>query len=178
MKILSILTCALVLAAPLSFAKTTERDIYILISKELSYMENIALYKEINHLCIENPSLERHIHKQITAYAEKVGLDVKSLHEYYLKQFLAGKSMQYRARADYLGRTQGKKALDWANEIEPKFKANSEEFMQAMVNFLKEGNEIEQKSFETFAEFLPNPYLAKIEKERMFAYLRKITLKK
>ena len=177
LKTLSIVTCALVLAAPLSFAKTTDEDIYILINKQLAYMEKMALYKEKNRLCIENPSLERYIQEGMKTYADKVGLDDETLHKYYLEQFVAGKSMQYRARADYLDRTDGKKVTDLYTVIRPELENLSEQFTQAMVDFLKEGNEIDEDSYEFFSDILDNPYLAEVEKERMFTALRKITLK-
>lgn len=72
------------------------------INDRLSYMEDVALFKAVNHLPIEDSVREKKVIANAKTSAASKGLDPDSVEAFFEAQISVAKAIQYRYRADLL----------------------------------------------------------------------------
>lgn len=72
------------------------------VNQRLSWMKDVAGYKAVRHLPIEDLQQEANVLAKSVAEAEKLGLDGHSVRPFIQAQMDAAKAIQYRYRADWL----------------------------------------------------------------------------
>ena len=92
----------LTLTAFQASAAVKSSDIFKTINERLSYMEDVALYKAQKGIKIEDLARELVVVETASLSAQKAGLDIESVSEFFQAQISAAKAIQYRYRADLL----------------------------------------------------------------------------
>lgn len=182
MKILKILKISggLLLLAKMFFSATAmavptqNDDLALLINQRLSYMKDVAGYKAIHHLAIEDLSQEAKVLAGSMVVAEKLGLDGESVKPLIQAQMDAAKAIQYRYRADWLSVPE----KDWQPEpleqVRSKISSLNTDILTDISTKLKNGYLFSDKI--SFMKALDQAKLKDSDKEGLWNSLEKITL--
>lgn len=160
----------------ITFAKSTPTELFSLINLRLSYMEDVALYKALNHKPIEDITREAIVIKKSSQSAEKAGLNKQSVMHFFQAQIAAAKAIQYRYRADLLNTPTTHTPRNLTTEIRPKLIILGEQINKEIARYLKEEGKFLQQDLSLFKATLNTRYLTEIDKDALFKSLTKITL--
>lgn len=152
--------------------------VFNLINQRLSLMQDVALYKAVNHLPIEDIERERVVLASSVENARDQGLDSASVVDFFATQILVAKAIQYRYRADILSDNFAglHSPVDLNSVIRPQLIRLGGEIVGHMKSYLGNHGAFIQDDRELFHSHMLVAYLTGKEKELIFQSLLKITL--
>ncbi|KAB2727600.1 gamma subclass chorismate mutase AroQ [Brucella intermedia] len=146
------------------------------IGERLAHMQSVALFKEANHIPIEDLIQEGRVIAQSLERAQALGLDQGTVKSFIDIQMKAAKAVQYRYRADWLfkqGKISSPTSLDWDRQQIAKL---GNELLELMATRLNQGITIDAADKKFFLHSLNAYNLQHDEKIQIFQALLKIKL--
>ncbi|MCL7998666.1 chorismate mutase [Brucella sp. 21LCYQ03] len=147
-----------------------------LINERLSHMQNVALFKEANHIPIEDLAQEARVIEQSAERAHALGLDPQSVKSFINIQMKAAKAVQYRYRADWLFKSESLDAPETLDNDRKQIAALGNELLELIADRLKKGVTIEESDQDYFVKSLSDYNLRQDEKIQLFNALRRVEL--
>ncbi|XBS71692.1 chorismate mutase [Acerihabitans sp. KWT182] len=170
------LLAALLFSATVMAAPTQKDEVALLINQRLSFMKDVAGYKAVNHLPIEDLTQEAKVLTGSLADAENLGLDGESVKPFIQAQMDAAKAIQYRYRAGWLSVPENQWRPQPLEQARARIGALNLAILDAISIKLTQGEVVTDKK--AFMQALNQTYLIDADKERLWYSLEKITLKK
>ncbi|MDC5707640.1 chorismate mutase [Vibrio europaeus] len=168
----------LILASAISFnCFAAPTELFSTINQRLSYMEDVALFKALNHKPIEDIEREKVVIQKASQSAQEQGLDKGSVAGFFEAQISAAKAIQYRYRADLLSQPTTKSPRDLTTVVRPELIKLGKKINQDIADYLSKHGEISDSDLATFKASLDVRYLSDNDKEALFKALKDIRLK-
>ena len=159
-----------------ALAGSTPAKLFSVMNERLSYMEDVALYKAINHIAIEDLDREKTVIESAAKSAASLGLDSHSVEALFSAQISAAKAIQYRYRADLLSTPETKKPRDLTSVIRPALIRLGKQINEELAAYLQEGGSFSDKDWEIFDASLSERYLSPADKKVLFDALGLVRL--
>ncbi|KEY59886.1 chorismate mutase [Serratia sp. DD3] len=166
---------ATVMATPTP-TSTQNDDVASLINQRLSYMKDVAGYKQNHHLAIEDLPQEAKVLANSVLEAEKSGLDSESVKPFIQAQMDAAKAIQYRYRADWLSMPEKGWQPEPLEQVRAKLSDLNTRILADISSQLTKGQPFTDPT--AFMSVLDQAQLKQGDKERLWYALKQITLKK
>lgn len=151
------------------------QNVYTLINQRLSYMKDVAGYKEQNHLAVEDLVQEAKVLISSVCEAQKLDLDEESVRPFLQVQMDAAKAIQYRYRADWLLEPEE----DWQpkplEQIRYELSVLNIQILGSVSSMLKTGGIFNDKS--DFMATVDQAHLTESNKHKLWVALTGIRLK-
>lgn len=151
------------------------QNVYTRINQRLSYMKDVAGYKEKNHLAVEDLIQEAKVLTSSVCEAQKLGLDEVSVRPFLQVQMDAAKAIQYRYRADWLLEPE----RDWQptplEQIRSELSVLNIQILGSVSSMLKTGGIFNDKS--DFMAIVDQTHLTESNKHKLWVALTRIRLK-
>jgi len=151
------------------------QNVYTLINQRLSYMKDVAGYKEQNHLAVEDLVQEAKVLIGSVCEAQKLDLDEESVRPFLQVQMDAAKAIQYRYRADWLLEPEE----DWQpkplEQIRSELSVLNIQILGSVSSMLKTGGIFNDKS--DFMATVDQAHLTESNKHKLWVALTGIRLK-
>ena len=113
-----------------------------LINERLKHMEDVAMYKSVNGLPVEDLPREEVVIENAVLAAESQGLIGDSIENFFITQINVAKAIQYRSLADWLSSPISKPIPDLPNQIRPKLTELGDEIVKELALLLSHGGRI------------------------------------
>lgn len=155
-------------------ADQSAEDLFLTINKRLSYMEDVALFKALKHLPIEDIAREIIVIDKAKESASKQGLDPETIEDFFSAQISAAKAIQFRYRADLLTTPTNRVPRDLQNVVRPALITLGNEILVKLIGYLEKHKEFTDEQFPLFNKAVNSPYLNVEDKKFLFAALQKI----
>ena len=107
-----------------------------LINERLKHMEDVAMYKSVNGLPVEDLPREEVVIENAVLAAESQGLIGDSIENFFITQINVAKAIQYRSLADWLSLPISKPIPDLPNQIRPKLTELGDEIVKELALLL------------------------------------------
>ncbi|MDC0222295.1 gamma subclass chorismate mutase AroQ [Gammaproteobacteria bacterium] len=107
-----------------------------LINERLKHMEDVAMYKSVNGLPVEDLPREKVVIENAVLAAESQGLIGDSIENFFITQINVAKAIQYRSLADWLSLPISKPIPDLPNQIRPKLTELGDEIVKELALLL------------------------------------------
>ena len=107
-----------------------------LINERLKHMEDVAMYKSVNGLPVEDLPREEVVIENAVLAAESQGLIGDSIENFFITQINVAKAIQYRSLADWLSSPISKPIPDLPNQIRPKLTELGDEIVKELALLL------------------------------------------
>ena len=107
-----------------------------LINERLKHMEDVAMYKSVNGLPVEDLPREKVVIENAVLAAESRGLIGDSIENFFITQINVAKAIQYRSLADWLSSPISKPIPDLPNQIRPKLTELGDEIVKELALLL------------------------------------------
>ena len=121
-----------------------------LINERLKHMEDVAMYKSVNGLPVEDLPREEVVIENAVLAAESQGLIGDSIENFFITQINVAKAIQYRSLADWLSSPISKPIPDLPNQIRPKLTELGDEIVKELALLLSHegriGESLRQKN--------------------------------
>ena len=121
-----------------------------LINERLKHMEDVAMYKSVNGLPIEDLPREKIVIENAVLAAESQELLGDSIEGFFIAQINVAKAIQYRSLADWLSSPISKPIPDLPNQIRPKLTELGDEIVKELALLLSLEGRIEESLRESF----------------------------
>lgn len=172
---IKVIRCCLLII--FSFHANAENDASMLfntINERLSYMEDVALFKAVNHLPIEDSPREKRVIASAQISAATQGLDSALIKDFFKAQIDVAKAIQYRYRADLLSQPRLDTPKDLSLEIRPHLIRLGDSLIVQLSNYIKKHGQIQANEFETFNSSIEHRYISDADKVRLFNALMQV----
>ncbi|AQA17851.1 hypothetical protein BST95_05980 [Halioglobus japonicus] len=173
MKLLSIIVFSLLLPLHAS-ADELPRNLFESINERLHYMEDVALFKAVNYLPIENVQREEVVIEQSKRAAFERGLNPQSIESFFRVQIGIAKAIQFRYRADLLSEPVPKEPVDLNDVIRPELLRLGDEIVSRISDYLTRHGSFDQVPFTEFEAIITVRYVTAAEKQRLFEALKEV----
>ena len=107
-----------------------------LINERLKHMEDVAMYKSVNGLPVEDLPREKIVIENAVLAAESQELLGNSIEGFFIAQINVAKAIQYRSLADWLSSPISKPIPDLPNQIRPKLTELGDEIVKELALLL------------------------------------------
>jgi chorismate mutase len=171
-----LLSAGLLFSASLPAAPAGGEEVASLINKRLGYMKDVAGYKAINHLPVEDLAQERRVLDSSVAQAKELGLASEAMEAFIQAQMDAAKAIQYRYRADWLAAPEPQWQPQPLDRVRGEIGNLSDLILQAISAALKEGTPFTEQT--AFMRTLQQRNLSDSDKQRLWDALQRVTLQK
>ena len=121
-----------------------------LINERLKHMEDVAMYKSVNGLPVEDLPREKIVIENAVLAAESQELLGDSIEGFFIAQINVAKAIQYRSLADWLSSPISKPIQDLPNQIRPKLTELGDEIVKELALLLSLEGRIEESLRESF----------------------------
>ena len=121
-----------------------------LINERLKHMEDVAIYKSVNGLPVEDLPREKIVIENAVLAAESQELLGDSIEGFFIAQINVAKAIQYRSLADWLSSPISKPIPDLPNQIRPKLTELGDEIVKELALLLSLEGRIEESLRESF----------------------------
>jgi len=121
-----------------------------LINERLKHMEDVAMYKSVNGLPVEDLPQEKIVIENAVLAAESQGLLGDSIENFFITQINVAKAIQYRSLADWLSSPISKPIPDLPNQIRPKLTELGDEIVKELALLLSLEGRIGESLRESF----------------------------
>ncbi|MDG2249924.1 MAG: gamma subclass chorismate mutase AroQ [Gammaproteobacteria bacterium] len=121
-----------------------------LINERLKHMEDVAMYKSVNGLPVEDLPREEVVIENAVLAAESQGLIGDSIENFFITQINVAKAIQYRSLADWLSSPISKPIPDLPNQIRPKLTELGDEIVKELALLLSHEGRIGESLRESF----------------------------
>lgn len=155
-------------------ASPTSQDLFNTINQRLSYMEDVALFKALNHKAIEDSAREVMVVDKAKAAAAEKGLKPEQVESFFKAQIAVAKAIQYRHRADWLSQPAERQPRDLQTEIRPALITLGAKITQQLADYVKENGEFTPDDFDTFNSAITVKYVTARDKQMLFLSLMEI----
>lgn len=109
------------------------------VNSRLSFMKDVAGYKALNHLPIEDAAQEAKVLESAKTEAKKLGLDPATVEPFIVAQINAAKAVEYRYLADWLARPEEGWQPRPLDKVRAEIAQLSREILQQIAQDLKNG---------------------------------------
>jgi len=113
-------------------------------------MEDVAMYKSVNGLPVEDLPREKIVIENAVLAAESQGLLGDSIENFFITQINVAKAIQYRSLADWLSSPISKPIPDLPNQIRPKLTELGDEIVKELALLLSLEGRIGESLRESF----------------------------
>jgi chorismate mutase len=113
-------------------------------------MEDVAMYKSVNGLPVEDLPREKIVIENAVLAAESQGLLGDSIENFFITQINVAKAIQYRSLADWLSSPISKPTPDLPNQIRPKLTELGDEIVKELAILLSHEGRIGESLRESF----------------------------
>ncbi|WP_410210075.1 chorismate mutase [Aquirhabdus sp.] len=169
------MTTALLLTAVGSHAANIT-DLTALMNQRLSYMKDVAGYKAVNHLAIEDAAQEQKVLDAAAVQAQAEGIDPESIKPFITAQISAAKAIEYR----YLAEWQAQPETSWQprplDVVRADVAALSTKIITQIHVLLAAGMSIDHLQRHDFIQSLKQPNLSRADEEQLFQALKQVKL--
>ena len=121
-----------------------------LINERLKHMEDVAMYKSVNGLPVEDLPREEVVIENAVLAAESQGLIGDSIENFFITQINVAKAIQYRSLANWLSSPISKPIPDLPNQIRPKLTELGDEIVKELALLLSHEGRIGESLRESF----------------------------
>lgn len=146
-----------------------------LINQRLSFMQDVAADKAVNHKPVEDLQQESRVLANSVSRAGELGLDAESVKPFIQAQMDAAKAIQYRYRADWLAQPVTRAGRPSLTEVRETIGKLSESVLQQTATLLKAG---ETPRRDLFLKQLQQTHLSEADKQHIWSALEKVRLAK
>ncbi len=159
----------LLIFAVSTISQATEKkeilNICNLLNARLSLMTEVAQYKALHHLSVEDIKREALVLDTVSMKAEKYHLDPLSMRHFFQEQMNLGKVIQYRYRADHLLGKYTEKEIPF-NTIREKLTDIGLQLTESIANYINKYGSFSKNDLNAFIN-TSTPYLTEEEKRRL-----------
>jgi len=155
-------------------AEVTSGEIFRTINERLSYMEDVALYKALNYLAIEDVQREKIVINNAIQRAHEHGFKQDVVKAFFSAQISVAKAIQYRYRADLLSKSIKRQPLDLQKEVRPALIRLGNQLIQQMDTYCKNQGRFKQNQFFEFNQAITVNYLTTLDKQQLFNALLEV----
>ena len=157
-------------------AQAPSAALFQAIGDRLGYMQDVALYKAVNSLPVEDLERERLVLARAVANAASIGLDSVSVESFFEAQIAVAKALQYRYRAELLTLPQLEPPPDLQRVVRPRLLELGNEIIELMAADIDEYGPFREAQFDDFATAVDDPYVFERDKRMLFDALREVRL--
>ncbi|SFD73182.1 gamma subclass chorismate mutase AroQ [Pseudoalteromonas denitrificans] len=147
------------------------------LNSRLTYMPDVAHYKALNQLPIEDLIREQKVTKSAAKTAKQFGLDITSALAFNQAQMNIAKVIQYRYRARLLTEKNSKMPRDLITQVRPALIALGKSINQNLSTYLKHNGQITEQNWQQFKDSVNHKYLTEQDLRYLFEVLKKIKIK-
>ncbi|MGI2028453.1 gamma subclass chorismate mutase AroQ [Endozoicomonas acroporae] len=149
--------------------------IFELINQRLTYMKDVALFKDTNGLAVEDLTREKKVLEKARRDAEKAGLDPDSIQHFFQAQMNAAKAIQQGYIDQWSSaRPANKKHRDLDSEVRPRLIELGDQIVGQISAYLKNGGTFDNNMQKDFVRSVNATHLSEDDKEKMFKCLQRI----
>ena len=169
-----LIACCLV-----SFSSLAESNMALgeLVNQRLSYMKDVAGYKALRNLPIEDLAQEANVLASAEAEAGRLGLDPLSVRPFIKAQMDAAKAIKYRYRAGWLAQPESEWQPRPLESVRPQIAELSSRILQQLATEVKSGS-LTQASRSAFIHAIDQANLSEADKQRLFTALLAVRVSK
>lgn len=157
-------------------ANVAAKDLFSTIDKRLSYMEDVALFKALQHIPIEDIARELIVINTAKTSAEGQGFAPETIEDFFSAQMSAAKAIQFRYRADLLTMETKRVPRDLKIVVRPALIRLGEEILNKLAHYLEKHKEFTHEQFSVFDKTVTSSYLTHQDKQFLFKALQKIRI--
>ena len=169
------LSVLLLFCGSLSTADAGSHDtLFALINERLSYMEQVALYKNYNKLAVEDLERERLVIDNSKRSAARLGLDSESTETFFAAQIAVAKAIQYRHMADWLSMPATGQPPDLTTRIRPALTELGDQIIDNLATLLHSGESIGEQHRQAFYTTISVRHVEESDKALLFDSLVKV----
>ena len=163
----------IVIALP-GFAIAQETEIFSLINERLSYMEDVALYKDQNNLPVEDLEREKIVIENAVAAATEIGLIGSSIESFFNVQIKVAKAIQYRSIANWISEPTNRKASDLVSDIRPALTSLGDDIVNGLLEYLVTRGPIQESQRGSFHLSISIQNVSTADKDLLFDSLLRV----
>jgi len=166
------------LCTPAFAAMETPAGIFTLIEQRMQLMKDVAGYKALQHLPIEDEKQEEKVLENIRRQSIALGLEPAGTRRLYIALINASKAIQYRYRAEWLATPE----TDWSPrslnaEVRPRLATLDDELLSAIKNYLNRGGTLTtQQQQRGLLQQIQVRFLSETDKLRIYQALSEVHL--
>ena len=188
----SISVCLLLLLAltcytssALAEAKTAQdevKELYTLINQRLSYMKDVAAYKYVNKVAVEDKEREKVVLASSVEAAAKQSLTASSVEEFFALQIELAKKIQwsFHKKWDAEGFPEDTKFADLKTEVRPQLLTLGKQITEKIAQVVSTGVLTDkaqyQKNLDLILEVIQLEYIDDTDKTKILDALMAITV--
>ena len=161
-------------------AERSALQLFELIERRLSLMQDVARYKTKHQLPVEDRQREILVLKKAGNGARRSGLSEKSVKNFFRLQIAAAKAIQYRYRANGLfsaDKSGGEESVRDLSEIREQLLSLGGQINQSLLDHLSAGFGFNKQLQAVFLRSVDVHYLKDAEKRAMYQALQQIRLR-
>ena len=152
-------------------------DIFHTINERLSWMDDVALYKLLNTVAVEDLEREAVVIQKALEGAEAAGLDPISVEAFFRSQIAAAKAIQYRCLAQWqFAGPDGNASADLDGTIRPALIRIGGDFLEFLGEYLEKFGPLDESQWPLFLASVDVGRLTVLEKRQLFLDLTGISL--
>lgn len=155
---------------------SAQPELFSAIGERLSYMQDVALYKSLNGLPVDDPAREALVLDRALDDARYAGLDPVTVEAFFEAQIALAKVIQYRYLADLQTHEADRAAVDLPSVVRPKLIALGALIIDRIADSLAASGPITDSQFDAFVEELDLDYLTAREQRLLFDALKQVRL--
>ena len=156
------------------YADTTA-ELFAAINARLSYMQDVATYKALHELPVEDLPREAVVLQESKLAAAAAGLQADSVEAFFLAQINIAKIIQYRHRAALLAGLEIQETPDLELVIRPALDALGVAITQLLAQRIAEAGQLTEENWDQFNDTVTAAYLETADKRRLFQSLLSVT---
>jgi chorismate mutase len=149
-------------------ANTTAEQLFKTINERLSYMEDVALFKALNHKPVEDIHREEIVLVKAKESAGQYGLDAEQVEGFFQAQIAVAKAIQYRHRADWLAQPINRQPRDLQTVIRPALLTLGNQINTQIAEYIKQNGPLTSEQFGTLDKAINVKYVNEADKKLLF----------
>ena len=164
----------LLLCTSLQAADGGPETLFALINERLSYMEQVALYKNHNNLAIEDLEREQLVIESSKRSAAGQGLDPQSIESFFAAQIAVAKAIQYRHLADWLSTPNADQPPDLQSQLRPALTELGDRIINSLALLLQSGDSVSERHRQAFHAAITVRHVGESDKALLFETLAQV----
>ncbi|MEM6582455.1 MAG: gamma subclass chorismate mutase AroQ [Pseudomonadota bacterium] len=157
-------------------AQSVQSELFSAIGERLSYMQDVALYKSLNGLPVDDPAREAVVLEQALEDAQSAGLDPVTVEAFFQTQIALAKVIQYRYLADLQTQSLDRPPVDLHTDIRPRLITLGAVIIEGIAASLHTSGPITDAQVGTFEAELNLQYVNAQERQLLFDALKEVRL--
>ncbi len=157
-------------------AEAISTELFSTINERLSYMEDVALFKALKHLPIEDIEREKIVIDQAKVSANNKGLSPNHIEDFFKAQIAVAKAIQFRYRADLLSQPSVNKPKDLQRDVRPALLSLGDQIIKQMMLYVTTYGTFKPTQFAEFDAAINIKYVTTSDKQLLYRALQKVKL--